>query len=330
MKIALKSKTETVLHDIQPSVLKPDEIRIKINACGICGTDIHSDNDELQPFGHEMAGEIIEVGTHVNKFKVGQNVMIESATPCGRCNNCRDARQELCTDIQSFFFSGNFGMAETCAVPAVCAILCEDLPADVATLSEPLGVAIDLFRLAEINTRSNVLVMGAGPIGLMAAALAKRAGSRRVFISDFKSRVGRVAAAKKIGVDAYVDPIEPGIEKFDFGCQIDRIMLTSPPPTMPGAFNLACKGAIISFIGIGHGDAAFCKFDVNAFHFKKLQLRASFASPALYGAMALDYLREGVIDSNTLISHRFAITDIAKAMDVAKNDPTAVKVIVQP
>lgn len=330
MKIALKSKTEIVLKEIEPPVLKPDEIRIKVKAAGICGTDLHSDNEDLQPFGHEMAGEIIELGSHATSFKIGQQVMIESATPCGRCDNCRDTRQELCTNIQSFFFSGKFGMAETCAVPVACAILCEGLPADVATLSEPLGVAIDMFRLAEINTRSNVLVMGAGPIGLMAAALAKRAGARRVFVSDFKSRTARLEAAEKIGVDGFIDAGEGSVQDSDFGCQIDRIMVTSPPPTLNNAFALATKSAIISFIGIGHGDAAYCNFDVNAFHFKKLQLRASFASPALFGAMALDYLREGVIDGEALISHRFNLDQIAEAMDVALNDPTAIKVIVQP
>lgn len=329
MKTALKSKTQVVLTDVEPLEMKPDEIRIKVKACGICGTDLHADNEDLQPFGHEMVGEIIELGEHVANFEIGQQVMIESSTACGRCDNCRDTRQELCTNIQSVFFKGNFGMAETCVGPAACAIPCEDLPADVATLSEPLGVAIDMFRLAEINTRSNVLVMGAGPIGLMAATLAKRAGARRVFINDFKSRTARFDAAEKIGVNGFIDAGEVAVKDYDFGCKIDRIMVTSPPPTLNSAFELAATGAIISFIGIGHGDAAFCNFDVNAFHFKKLQLRASFASPALFGAMALDYLREGVIDGEALISHRFSLDQIVEAMEIA-NDPTAIKVIIQP
>lgn len=330
MKAAFKSKNEVVLKDIEPLELKPDDIRIKIKACGICGTDLHADNDDLQPFGHEMVGEVIELGSHVTDFTIGQQVMIESSSTCGRCNNCRDARQELCTNVQSFLFKGNFGMAETIAGPAACAIPCEDLPADIATLSEPLGVAIDMFRLAEINTRSNVLIMGAGTIGLMAAALAKRAGARRVFVNDFQSRSGRVAAAEAIGIDAFIDAETCSVQEYDFGCKINRIMVTSPPPTLNSAFALAASGAIISFIGIGHGDAAYCNFDVNAFHFKKLQLHASFASPALFGAMALDYLREGVIDGESLISHRFKLDDIANAMDVALNDPAAIKVVVQP
>lgn len=95
------------------------------------------------------------------------------------------------------------------------------------------------------------------------------------------------------------------------------------PPTL-----LAAKGAIISFIGIAHGDDAFCRFNVNAFHFKKLQLRASFASPALYTPLALQYLREGVIPADQIISHRFPLRKIDQAMAIARDGSKAVKVVV--
>jgi len=96
------------------------------------------------------------------------------------------------------------------------------------------------------------------------------------------------------------------------------------------AFAVACKGGIVSFIGIGYGENAYCKFDVNAFHFKKLQLRASFASPALYTPRALQCLREGLVDGAALISHRFPLSRIAEAMEVARDPSRAVKVIINP
>jgi len=333
MKVAYRRGREIRIGQVPSRALEPDQIRVHVAACGICGTDLHenpAEADREQPFGHEIAGTVAEVGSAVSGLSVGQPVVLESATPCGRCDACRNTRQELCANIQSFFFTGSFGFADEVVVPAICAIPCADLPPDVACLSEPLGVAIDLVRLADIQPTSNVLLLGPGPIGLMALALTRRLGARRVFLSAFSRETARCAAARALGVDGIVDPSETPIEKFDFGCPIDRVLVTTPPPTLAGAFQVACKGGIVSFIGIGHGESAFCRFDVNAFHFKKLQLRASFASPALYTPMALQYLREGVVNGPSLISHRFPLARLAEAMDTARDPARALKVIVQP
>jgi L-iditol 2-dehydrogenase len=164
----------------------------------------------------------------------------------------------------------------------------------------------------------------------MAVSIVKKMGARRVFLSAHKRSQARIAVAENLGVDGIFDPSEKPLSEVDFGCQIDRILVTTPPPTLTDAFEVACKGGIISFIGISYGQDAYCKFDANAFHFKKLQLRASFASPALYTPLALQYLREGVVDGAALISHRFPLDRIWEAMEVARDTSQAVKVIVQP
>ncbi len=184
------------------------------------------------------------------------------------------------------------------------------------------------MRLADIRLDSNVLILGPGPIGLMALALVKRMGARRVFLSAFSSEKARIEVARKFGVDEVVDPSVTPLPTYDFGCQIDRILVTTPPPTLNDAFQVASTGAIISFIGIAYGDKGFCTFDVNSFHFKKLQLRASFASPALCTPLALQYLREGVIDGEAMISHRFSLTKIEEAVRVARDTTQSVKVVV--
>ena len=333
MKVAYKQGGNISLRDEPPAALGPDQVRLRVDACGVCGTDLHGpsgDTPAEERFGHEIAGTILELGAHVTGLEVGQQVAIDSATPCGRCSACRNARQELCRDIQSLFYSGGFGFSEEANVPAISAIRCDGLPSDVACLQEPLGVAIDLVRLAEITPDSNVLLMGAGPIGLMALALVRRAGARRVFVSQPARRVRRVALAYEFGADTCLDPSDTLLQGHDFGCGIDRVLVTSPPRTLPDAFAVACKGAIVSFIGIENGDGAFCRFDANAFHFKKLQLRASFASPALYGARAIEYLSGGVVDGEALISHHYPLAGIAQAVRTAREDPEAVKVIVEP
>ncbi|MBN1675090.1 MAG: alcohol dehydrogenase catalytic domain-containing protein [Kiritimatiellae bacterium] len=330
MKVAVKKGEQVRLVDRPPRELGPHEIRFDVAACGICGTDLHSDPDRKEEagFGHEVAGTILEVGPGVTDLAPGTKVVLESASACGRCAACRNARQELCTNMQSFFFTKSFGFAEQMIAPAISAIPYEGLSPEVACLSEPLGVAIDMVRLAEITTDSNVLVMGPGPIGLMALALARRQGARRVFCSAFSREQARVALARAFGADAVVDPGETDLARHDFGCGIDRVLVTTPPPTLNDAIAIAGKGGIISLIGIGHGEQAYCRVDVNAFHFKKLQLRASFASPALFTPMALRYLSEGVIDGEALISHRFSLAEIEQAMETAHDRARAVKVVV--
>jgi threonine dehydrogenase-like Zn-dependent dehydrogenase len=300
-----------------------------VEACGICGTDIHTGAGDGPVTGHEIAGTVLELGPGVEGLAPGAKVALDSSTPCGRCSACKNARQELCTNLKSFW-GASFGFCPEMTAPALCALPSEGLVPQIACLQEPLGVAIDMVRLAAIEPGQNVLLMGSGPIGLMALPLIRRAGARRVFATGFRRRRARMECALKLGADVFIDPGETALTGFKFGCPIDRIIVTSPPPTLSDAFAVAAKGAIISFIGIGQGEEAFCRFDVNAFHFKKLQLRASFASPALYGPMALDLLREKVVDGNALISHVFPLDRIAEAFQVAARDPSAIKVVIQP
>lgn len=330
MKAAFRQGQELTIREMALPSLKTGQIRLRVDACGLCGTDLHSASATEEQFGHEIAGTILECGNGVTGLREGQRVVLDSATPCGRCAACKDGMQELCTDIQSIWFVPSFGLAEEMIAPAICAIPCEDLSPEVACLQEPLGVALDLVRLADITTDSNVLIMGQGPIGLMATALVKRMGARRIVVTELAARTKRVELAKRFGADACLDPVATPLENHDFGCRIDRILVTAPPKVLPTAFQIACKGAIVAFIGIAFGESANVTFDANAFHFKKLQLRSSFASPALFGPRALRCLREGVVDGEALVTHRFPLDRLAEALRIAREDPEAVKVVILP
>jgi L-iditol 2-dehydrogenase len=334
MKAAFKRGPETLLRQVELRALNSGEIRVKIDACGLCGTDLHErpGPPREEPFGHEIAGTIAELGPGVAHLKVGERVALDSSTPCGFCPNCKNTRQELCSDLRSFFRLGlpSLGFAEQIIAPAMSALSIGDLEPAVACLQEPLGVAIDVVRLAEITIGSNVLLLGPGPIGLMAAALIRRSGARRLFVFGHKRRGARHELATRFGADEFIDADERPLRDVKFDCPIDRIVVTSPPRTLAPAIQAAAKGAIVSFIGIEYGEGATCAFDANDFHFKKLQLRASFASPALFGPLAVQYLREKVVDGAALVSHRYPLDRIGDAMSTARSDPQAVKVVVCP
>lgn len=334
MKIAyLKKTNEIELRDEPKPVAGRNQVVLKIKACGICGTDVHAAemNIDFKPFGHEVAGEIFEIGEGVEGLEVGQNVVLDSATPCGKCAMCRNMQQELCTDIQSFFFLDSFGMAEFMLAPAICAIPYDGLDPGEVTLSEPLGVALDVVRIADIEPGNNVLIMGPGPIGLMAVRLVRMAGADKVFVSALSGTARRNQLALEFGADAVIEVDKTSLEEYDFNCRIDRVVSTTPPATITSAVKVAAKGAIISYIGLaGAGNPEIC-FNADEFHFKKLQLRASFASPALFGPRAIEILKSDKLIRQNLISHRFSLDEIGKAMDIALNDVANVlKVVVLP
>jgi L-iditol 2-dehydrogenase len=331
MKAAYKTPTGTVtIKDIKMRPLKMDEIRLKMDACGICGTDLHFDPNaaEEAQFGHEIAGTVLETGAAVTNVKPGDHIVLDSATPCGFCAQCKNGRQELCTDIKSIWFVPSFGFAEEVIAPAISAVPNPGLDPAVASISEPLGVAIDMHRLADIGIGSHVVVSGLGPIGLMALRLAKLSGAERIYACDVSKAKARMQVARDFGADEIIEVDKTPLADYKFAVKPDRFMVSSPPVTLPEMFKIAAKGAIISFIGIKFGDGATISFDANDFHFKKLQLRASFASPAMFTPQALNLLKTGAVDGNRLISHRFPLDKISDALACARNIENSIKVVI--
>ena len=328
-----KNIDDIILKDVPRGELEVDDIRLKIDACGICGTDVMNaldGGDDYRPFGHEIAGTVLEVGSAVTDIKVGNKIVLESASACGRCINCRNMQQELCQNIQSFWPRPPYGFAEEMISPAISAIPYEGITPEQACLSEPLGVAIDMHRLADIQIGSHVLVSGLGVIGLMAIHLAKLAGAEKIYACDLSGATKRLELAEQFGADEIITIDKTPLEEYSFPQPPDRFMISSPPKTLEKMIKIAAPKAIISFIGIKYGPAGEVTFDANEFHFKKLQLRGSFASPALFMPMALNLIKTGAIDASAMITHTFPLAEIQKAMTVAAtNKAEAIKVVIK-
>ena len=257
-------------------------------------------------------------------------VVLESSSACGRCHACRNGRTDLCTDVKSFFARPYFGIAEKMTSPEISVLPYKDLDPAVATLSEPLAVAIDLCEVAGITSNSTVLVIGLGPIGLMAVRLAKLAGASRIYAGTFSKRERRNQLALEFGADELVYEDEKPLHSRKLDPAPDRILITAPPPAIAASIALAPRGAVLAYIGVGHGETDRVMLPANEFHFKKLQLRSSFASPAQRTPMALELLRTGRIDGNKLISHRVPLSNAARAIRIACLDKNeAIKVVVE-
>lgn len=319
---------DVVLRETAFSDVSAHETILSVEACGICGTDINAilnGSENYVQVGHEIAGRTYDA----NGTVTDRTVVLESSSACGSCVSCRNGRPDFCLDVKSFFRKPYFGLAERMLSPTQSVLDYSGIDPAVASLSEPLGVAIDMCEVAQITPYSTVLVVGLGPIGLMAIRLAKLAGAAKIYASTFSKRERRNAMAREFGADELFYEDEIPLAQRQLAQPPDKILSTAPPNTLHACVPVAAMGAHIVFIGVGHGETDRITLPGNDFHFKKLQLRSSFAAPALRTPMALELLKTKRVDGEKLISHRFPLSSAAEAIRVAcqdKND--AIKVVV--
>lgn len=303
----------------------PGEVLIDVRACAVCGTDMHTaalEAEHMQSFGHEIAGVVVKNGPGAGRVAPGTKVVLESGTFCHTCDNCRNGRIDICTNGKSIIDDVEIsGYADYLLAPEQSLVPFEGLSFAQAALAEPLGVALDLFYTTGIELNDDVAVVGLGPIGLMDIALAKAAGARNIYaIQRNNQSKARIELAKKLGATEVILTSETDLEKYPFPRGgLDKIMVTASPVVLPQMFKITNYGAIVSFLGIDmdHGDITF---NANDFHFRKLQLRASYAVPALWFPRALDLIKRGVIPADDFISHTFPLEEIETFFKKQRDD----------
>lgn len=318
--------------------LEKDEVLIKIKACGLCGTDNyiakHGAADFI-PLGHEIAGLVEEVGQNVENYKPGDKVTAENHTMCGVCSSCKNGYPIYCKNMR-IYYEIEAGLADYIVLHHSMLNPFDGLSYNDASLAEPLTVALDLAESTDIPLHSNVAVFGTGAIAFLTVQLVKSMGAKSVILmgsgynkkrSLFKKSVG-----EKLGVDFYIDFNDANFskkvkEKYPEG--VDRILITSPPKTFLNAVEIANFGAIIGLVGIVYDEERNVSFDMNEFHFKRLQLRCPNPLPNLMFPLALDMLKSGKIKTKDIITHQFKFDDYKEAFDLFK-DPNqeVIKIIV--
>jgi len=303
---------------------------IQIEACGICGTDLTSAESKAtkwQAFGHEIAGVIESIEPGLHGLRSGDHVVLESSSYCGTCATCRNGRVDLCNKGPNFWGQPAMGFGERMLAPAGCLVSYKDLPPELACLAEPAGVAFDMVKTANIRLGERVCIVGPGPIALMAIPMALRSGATRVICIGKTRGRRRLEVAGLLGAEpiAHDGPLDSLVNLKQ---QFDHVLMTAPVQCIPEALSFLAYGGEMTYIGIGTGASAI-SFDANNFHFRKLQLRASFASPAIYYPTVLELLRTKVIPGDLIVSHRFPLGEIAGAMTTCRDDKgAAVKVVV--
>lgn len=315
----VKVPFEVKVIDVALREVGPNDALVKIKACGICGSEMHTCSwgaKEWSPIGHEITGIVQEMGNNVTNVKPGDRVALESGSYCGTCELCRNGRASLCNKNRNVFAERSMGFAEAIVVNKQCLVhIGEKLPFDEATLIEPMGVALDLFYTADIKLNDDVLIIGLGPIGLMALCFARLGGARKIYAADLSACEKRIDVAKMYGSDEIIYTDKTDIRDYPFERGgVEKILITAPPKTIPTALDVANIGGTVAFLGIQYGEGSIISFDANKFHFKKMSLKASYAAPALFFPQCIDMIRKGMIDVKPLITSRFKLEEIESAI----------------
>lgn len=204
------SPGEIVFREVEKPVIKADELLIRVMKLGICGSDVHVYHG-THPFtsypvtqGHEVSGEVVEVGAETSGFHVGQKVTIQPQITCGRCYLCRHGRYNLCENLKVMGFQTTGTASQYFAVPARLAVpLPDEMSFDCGAMIEPLAVAVHAVRKAGDPTGKNMVVIGLGPIGNLVFQVAKALGANRVLAVGRGGVRGEIA--KKSGADVVID-----------------------------------------------------------------------------------------------------------------------------
>lgn len=308
----------------------PGEVQLQIAACSICGTDLSIAGKTAKRwslFGHEVSGVVTQVGAGVTRFQPGDHVALDSSAPCGECDLCRAGFPLECTNVQSYW-GKSMGFADYMVAPQQQVFAAGELPAVVACLAEPLAVSIDMTAVAEVGPGDRVLIIGPGPLGLLAIPECRRRQAERIWMAGRSHSVARMEAAATLGAEPiFVDKTD--LRKVDFGRRgVNKILLVAPPSEIPLAAQIGANGCIISYIGIASDKHGVIRFDADTFHFRRQQLRASMASPGTRAQAALDLLRSGEFDPQLVLSARFPLEEIAAAMVQQRDDKRNAKKMV--
>jgi threonine 3-dehydrogenase len=301
------------LEDVPEPETGADDVLIRVLKTGICGTDLHIYNWDSWArktvpvpliVGHEFVGEIVETGANVHDFFPGEIVSGEGHVVCGRCRNCLAGRRHLCANTKGIGVNRQGAFAEYVAIPQTNVWHhAPDMDLDVAALFDPLGNAVHTVLSFDV-LGEDVLITGAGPIGCMAAAIARHAGARFVVVTDVKP--WRLELAKKMGathvLDARTESIadiqkELGMkEGFDVGIE----MSGSADAFVDMVANM-CHGGNIAMLGIPGDDMAV---DWNTVVFNMLTIKGIYGREMYETWYKVTVMLQGGLDVSPVITHR--------------------------
>ncbi len=306
--------------DMPEPQMREGEAIVRIRRIGICGTDLHAYRGH-QPYfayprvlGHELAGTIEQIGRNREGLRAGDQVSLIPYVHCGRCRACRSGKTNCCQHMEVLGVHVDGGMRERIAVPVHCLIRTEGLTLDQAAMLEPFAIGAHAVRRSGVGAGDQVLVIGAGPIGLGVMAMARFAGAGIIAmdVNDDRLAFCKVWAKAEHTVNALREPKERLAELTDGSFPAYVIDATGNASSMESAFGLVGHGGSLTYVGLVKGAITFSDPE---FHARELTLQGSRNATREDFERVLAAISAGDIDVGRYITHRCGFEDMIGQFD---------------
>lgn len=339
------------LEEVPEPVCGPDEIKLRVVNCSTCGTDVKIRNNghqNLSPpriIGHEIAGEVIEVGENVNStygssWQPGDRAQVIAAVPCGECHECLKGWMEVCQNQTSVGYQYDGGFAEYLIVPQqVLKVdglnrIPDNVGYDEASAAEPFACAINAQEQLDIEEGDFTVVFGAGPIGCMHIRIAR--GVHKVGpvvlvdINDERLRMSAEAVGPEHVINSSNEDVVARVMELTDGRGADVIITATPAGiTQEQAIAMAARNGRISFFGGLPKTNPNITVDSNLVHYRQLHLHGANGSSPTHNKQALEYISTGQVPVKDLITARVPLANVLDAFDIVASGQ-AIKVTVEP
>lgn len=322
-----------VVEEVATPAVQDGELLVKVKACAICGGDLrtfHHGHAAIKPpiiLGHEFAGEIVAVGAGIERYDVGDRVIVAPGIGCGHCSYCLSGNQHLCYHRLTLGHQYHGGFAEFVRIPAI-AVQAGNvnlIPASVdylsATLAEPLACVINGQEAMQIQLGDTVAVIGAGPIGIMHAELARSRGAGKVFLIN--RSLPRLDRARSLGYDAYIssqqeDAVQRVLDLTDgLGANVVIVTAGSEAAMQMGLAMTGKMGKVCFFAGLPK-DKPQVTIDANFLHYRQITVYGTFSSAPRHNALAIELIRSGKLNVDYLLTHAVSLQHINKGLELVE------------
>jgi L-iditol 2-dehydrogenase len=333
------------VREVETPVCKDSSILVRVRACAVCGSDVrifHSGNARVTPpqiIGHEISGEVAEVGKSVSGYKVGDRVAIGADVPCGECVFCKAGIGNNCQINYAMGYQFAGGFAEYILLNQIVVSfgpvtkIPDNVSYNEAALAEPLGCVLNALELAPVSLSDVVVLIGAGPIGMMVCEVARAMGASKIILINRSAP--RLEIARGHGIaDVYInsqaeDSIARVLEETG-GLGADVIITSNPSPqAQVDAINMAKNRGKVNFFGGLPKNASMVTLDTNIIHYKELFITGAHGAMPIHHHKAVELIANGRIDVKKFISHTYPLDEISAAFHTAETHG-GLRVVVNP
>jgi L-iditol 2-dehydrogenase len=340
MRIAMYYNNKDIrIEEMPRPEIASDEVLVRIEASGICGSDViewYRIHKAPLVLGHEVAGQIVQVGSQVKKYKVGDRVAASHHVPCNTCHYCLSGHHTVCETLRTTTFHPG-GFSEFVRLPAINVdrgvyLLPDGMSYEAATFIEPLACVLRAQRISGTAPGQTVLVLGSGISGLLHIQLARALGAGKIIASDVLET--RRRAALELGADEAIPArdLTPGrLRVINEGLLADQVIVSTGAKTAQAqALTLVERGGTILFFA-PTDQGVTVPLNINDLFFRNdITLTTSYAGSPADHWRALQLIQAGALDIDRMITHRMGLADTAKGFQLVAGARDSIKVIVEP